>query len=127
MAVLIHHVRYDEFISLVSDGVRDLDGFRAAVDALVEQARPLHYHPILMDLRRATVPPLPEVILVEAVSYLQRVGIGVANRVAFVADPADSVRQERLVVAERIAAVMGMKLRCFGDYGEALDWLCDRS
>jgi hypothetical protein len=80
-----------------------------------------------MDLRRATVPPLPEVILVEAVSYLQRVGIGVANRVAFVADPADSVRQERLAVAERIAAVMGMKLRCFGDYGEALDWLSERS
>ena len=127
MAVLIHHVRYDEFISLVSDGVRDLDGFRAAVDALVEQARPLHYHPILMDLRQAPLGPLPEVLLVEAASYLHRKGIGVKNRAAIVADSADSVRRERLAVAERIAAVMGMNLRCFGDYGEALDWLSERS
>jgi hypothetical protein len=126
VAVLIRHVRYDDFIALSSDGVRDLDGFRQAVDALVQQAGTLHFHPILMDLRRATVPPLPEAILVEAVSYLQRAGIGVANRVAIVADPADQVRRERLEVAERIAAMMGMQLRCFGEYGEALDWLSDR-
>ena len=122
-APLIRHVRYEDFIALVSDGVGDLDGFRLAADTLVRQMGSLHFHHILVDLRRAVIAPLPEALLVEAMSYLRRLGVGVVNRIAFVTDPADWIRSGRVQVAERIAALMEMQLRSFQDYGEALDWL----
>jgi hypothetical protein len=122
---LIRHVRYEDFIALVSDGVGDLNGFRSAADALVRQMGSLHFHHILVDLRRAAIAPIPEAIVVEGISYLSRLGIGVVNRIAFVTDPADEIRTERARVAERVAALMGMHLRSFQDYGDALDWLND--
>ena len=73
----------------------------------------MFFHRILVDLRRAVIAPLPAAILVEAVSYLRRLGVGVVNRGAFVTDPADGVRSERVQEAERIAALMGMHLRSF--------------
>ena len=124
-APLIRHVRYEDFIALVSDGVGNLDGFRLAADTLVRQMGSLHFHHILVDLRRAVIEPLPEALLVEAISYLRRQGVGVLNRVALVTDPADVVRSERAQAAERIAALMGVHLRSFQDYSEALDWLND--
>lgn len=122
---IIRHVRYEDFIALTSDGVGDLNGFRAAADTLVRQMGTLHYHHILVDLRRAVIAPLPEVILVEAVSYLHGLSVGVVNRVAILTDPADEVRSDRVQVAERIAGLMGMHLRGFQEYGAALDWLND--
>jgi hypothetical protein len=122
---LIRHVRYEDFIALVSEGVGDLDGLRLAADTLVQQMGSLHFHHILVDLRRAVIAPIPEALLVEAMSYLRRLGVGVVNRVAFVTDPADGVRSERAQEAERIAALMGMHLHSFQDYSEALDWLND--
>src|SRR5262249_24498252 len=102
-APLIRHVRYEDFIALVSEGVGDLNGFRSAADTLVRQMGTLHHHHILVDLRRAVTPPLPEAVLVEPVSYLHRLGVGVLNRVAFVTDRTDEVRSERVQIAERIA------------------------
>ena len=122
---IIRHVQYADFIALISDGVGDLSGFRSATDTLVRQMGSLHFHHILIDLRHAVIPPLPEAVLVEAVSYLRRVGVGVLNRVAIVTDPADELRSERVQIAERIALLMEMHLRSFQDYSEALDWLND--
>src|SRR5262245_14861435 len=113
---LIRHVRFEDFIALTSDGVGDLNGFRSAADTLVRQMGSLHYHHILVDLRRAAIPPLPEVVLVEAVRYLHGLRIGVLNRVAIVTDPADEVRSERVRIAELIAREMEMQLRGFQDY-----------
>jgi hypothetical protein len=122
---LIRQVRYEDFIALVSDGVGDLSGFRLAADTLVRQMGNLHFHHIMVDLRRAVIAPIPRAILVEAVRYLHRLGVGVVNRVAVVTDSADGVRSERAQEAERIAALMGMHLRSFQDHSEALDWLND--
>jgi hypothetical protein len=122
---LIRHIRYEEFFALISEGAGDLNGFRSAVDMLVRQMGALQHHHILIDLRRAVIAPLPEAILVEAMNYLRSLGVGVLNRVAIVIDPADVVRSDRVQVAERIAQLMGMHVRGFQDYSEALDWLND--
>jgi hypothetical protein len=123
---LIHHVRYDDFVALISGGASDLESFRAAVDALVRQMGSLHFHHVLLDLRRAAIPPLPEAVLVQAMSDLERRGLGVKNKLAIVFDPADEARADRASVAERIALEMGMQLRGFDDYAAALDWLSGR-
>ena len=122
---LIRHVRYEDFIAVLSEGARDLRDFQAAVDTLVRRMGTLHYHHVLVDLRGATLAPLPEAILVEATSYLRRMRLGVWNRIAVVTDPADEARTGRVRSAERIAQLLEMHLRSFQDYREALDWLND--
>jgi hypothetical protein len=77
----------------------------------------------LIDLRHATVPPLPEAVLIEALEHLRRRGLGVLNRLAIVIDRDDDARTLRLVALEQIAATMGMVVRGFGDYAAALKWL----
>jgi hypothetical protein len=122
---LVRHVRYEDFINVISEGACDLSDFRSTADAVVRQMGPLHHHHVLLDVRGAVVGPLPEPLLVEAASYLRRLGLGVLNRVAIVTDPADEVRSERAQIAERIATQLGMHVRSFQDYSEALDWLND--
>ena len=92
---MIRHIRYEEFVALKSEGAGDFDGFLAAVDALVEQMGDVAAHHVLVDLRRATIPPLPEALLARALSHLRGRGLGVKNKVAVVTDPADGVRTDR--------------------------------
>jgi hypothetical protein len=120
---LIRHVRYEDFFALTSAGVRDLADFKAAVDHLLAEMGAPHHHHVLFDLRAATVPPLPEAGLIEAISYLASKGVGEVNKLAIVVDPDDPERPERMEVAERIATLMGLHIRGFDDYGEALDWI----
>jgi hypothetical protein len=122
---LIRHVRYEDFYSLASAGVADLAGFRAEIDALVREMGNPEAHHVLLDLRRATLGPIPESALIEALAELRRRGLGVANRVAIVAEPADVVRWDRAQDAEGIAARAALALRRFSEYDEALDWLSD--
>jgi hypothetical protein len=120
----IRHVRYRDFVELRSDGTGgDLEHFRAQVDALVRQMGPLHAHHIVFDLRDATLPALPSILLVEALEHMRRRGLGVDNKVAIVIDPGDAPRLARMGTAEIGAARMGMELRAFVDYKAALDWL----
>jgi hypothetical protein len=121
----IRHVRYEDFFALISEGVGDLSGFRSAIDTLVGQMGDPHHHHILIDLRHAAIGPLPEVLLVEAMSYLRGKGLGRLNKVALVVDRDDRERRDRAAVFERIALAMEMHLHCFKDYAEALDWLSD--
>ena len=60
---VIRHVRYEEFVALISEGAGDLDGFQAAADALLAQMGGVAAQHVLVDLRRATIPPLPEALL----------------------------------------------------------------
>jgi hypothetical protein len=60
----IRHVRYEDFFAQISEGVGDLSGFRSAIDTLVRQVGDAHYHHVLVDLRQATIKPLPEALLV---------------------------------------------------------------
>src|SRR5262249_28638081 len=120
---LIRHVRYEDFIAVLSGGASDLRDFQETVDTIVRQMGPLHHHHVLVDLRGATIAPLPQVTMVEALNYLRRVGLGVSNRIAFVAGVGDEVRMERLKLAEAITRQMGMHFRAFEAYEEALDWL----
>ena len=85
----------------------------------------LEFHHILMDIRHATLPPLPEALAVQVVTDLKRRGIGVANKVAVVVNPDDEARADRIKLFEAIATHMGVRLRCFVDYGDALDWISD--
>jgi hypothetical protein len=119
----VRHVRYADFIALTSEGAGTLEGFRRAIDELVRDMGTLHAHHVLIDLRHATIPPLPEATLVQALSELQRRGLGVLNRLTIVIDRDDDARTLRLVALEQIAATMGMRLRGFADYGAALEWL----
>ena len=119
----IKHIRYKDFLSLSSEGVGTLDGFRSAVDELVRQMGTFHAHHVLFDLRYAAIPPLPDAILVEAMEYLRRLGLGIANKLAIVVDSDDATRTIRALACERIAEHMGMSLRGFHDYSAALDWL----
>jgi hypothetical protein len=119
----VRHVRYDDFISLSSDGVGDLAGFRRSIDELVRAMGTLHAHHVLFDLRHATIPPLADAILVEAMEYLRRSSLGVANKVAIVVDRDDSARVDRARECERITGHMGMRLRGFADPIAALEWL----
>jgi hypothetical protein len=124
----IHHVRYDDFFRLVSPGVGDLTDFRSAVDHLMGLMGDPQYHHVLIDLRHATVEPIPEVLLVEAMSYLQSWGLGCwANKVAVVVDRDDLARVARAEVLARIAQAMEMRLCSFDDYGRALDWLSEKA
>ena len=59
----------------------DFDGFLAAVDALMEQTKDVTAHHVLVDLSRATIPPLPEALLARALEHLRRRGLGVKNKV----------------------------------------------
>ena len=122
----VRRVRYEDFVALISGGVGDRDGFRAAVDVLRRDMGSVDAHHVLFDLRRATIPPLPEIILVQALEHLRRQGLGVANKVAVVTDPADKVRSDRADAFEAIAAHMLMHVRGFRDYGQALDWLSEQ-
>ena len=121
---MIRHIRYEEFVALKSEGAGDFDGFLAAVDALVEQMGGAAHH-VLVDLRRATIPPLPETLLARALEHLRQRGLGVKNKVAVITDPADGVRTDRADAAEAVAAFLLMQVRSFRDYGAALDWLSE--
>jgi hypothetical protein len=119
----IRHVRYEDFYSLSSEGVGNLESFCRAVDALVQQMGSLTDHHVVLDLRHATIPPIPELLLTQALAELSKRGIGVANKVAIVYDPADDVRAMRFGRGERIADLMGVRLRSFDDTADALEWL----
>ncbi len=80
-------------------------------------------HHVLVDLRRATITPLPEALLARALEHLRRLGLGVNNKVAVVTDLADAVRADRADAAEAVATFLRMQVRSFRDYGAALDWL----
>jgi hypothetical protein len=121
----IRHVSYDNFFALVSEGAGDLAAFRAAVDALARQMGDPRHHPVLVDLRHATLGPLPEPLLVEAMTSLRGKGLGRLNKLAVVVDRDDQRRRARAAVLERIAAIMAMRFRSFEDYAAALDWLSD--
>jgi hypothetical protein len=123
MEPTIRHIRYADFIRLTSDGAGDLERFRAQVDSLAREMGTLHAHHVLFDLRAATLPPLPAILLVEALEHLRRLGLGVDNRVAIVIDPGDRPRLSRMVTTEIAAARMGLEVRAFVDYAAALDWL----
>jgi hypothetical protein len=120
---LIRHVRYVDFFALVGAGAAELGQFRLALDALLREMGPPRHHHVLFDLRGATVGPLPEALLIEAVGELRRRGIGVVNRLAILADPADVVRLDRIQSAEEIAALQGLRIRGFVTHDEALGWL----
>src|SRR5262249_4354825 len=111
----IRQIRYADFVSLISRGAGDMDGLRSAVDALLSQIGDPQVHPVLIDLRRAEIPPMPERVLVEALTYLRRRGLGVANKVAIVTDAADRARSDRADAAEAIATHMLMRVRSFRD------------
>jgi hypothetical protein len=123
MEPTIRHIRYEDFYSLSSDGVGDIESFCRAVDALVAQMGRVNDHHVLLDLRDARIPPLPESLLPRALNELSRRGIGVANKVAVVFDPADSVRGLRMIQGEEIAERMGLRFRSFDDTADALEWL----
>jgi hypothetical protein len=121
---VIRHMRYEEFVALKSEGAGDFDGFLAAVDALrAQMGENVAAQHVLVDLRRATIPPLPEATLARALEHLRRLGLGVKNKVAVVTDPADGVRTDRADAAEAVAAFLRMQVRSFCDYAAALDWL----
>jgi hypothetical protein len=122
---LIRHVRYQDFIALVSDGSSDLDTTKKQFDDLIRSMGTLHAHNVLIDLRRATTGPVPEALLVEITGHMREAGLGVKNRVALVYDPDDELRIDRGEVIERIAALMNMHVFACTDYAEALDWLND--
>jgi hypothetical protein len=122
---VIRHVRYEEFVALKSEGAGDFDGLLAAVDALLAQMGDVAAHHVLVDLRRATIPPLPEALLARALEHLRRQGLGVKNKVAVVTGPADAARTDRVDAAEAVAAFLRMQVRSFRDYGAALDWLSE--
>ena len=122
---VIRHIRYEEFVALKSEGAGDFDGFLAAVDALLAQMGDVAAHHVLVDLRRATIPPLPEALLARALEHLRRRGLGVKNKVAVVTDPGDRARTDRADTAEVVAAFLRMQVRSFRDYGAALDWLSE--
>ena len=122
---VIRHIRYEEFVALISEGAGDLDGFEAAADALLAQMGDVAAQHVLVDLRRATIPPLPEALLARALEYLRHRGVGVKNKVAVVTDPGDRTRSDRADTAEADAAFLRMQVRSFRDYGAALDWLSE--
>ncbi len=122
---VIRHIRYEEFVALKSEGAGDFDGFLAAVNALLAQMGDVAAHHVLVNLRRASIPPLPEATLARALEHMRRWGLGVKNKVAVVTDPADEVRTDRADAAEAVAAFLRMQVRSFRDYADALDWLSE--
>ena len=122
---LIRHVSCADFVALTSEGAGDLDGFQAAVDALLAPMGDVAAPPVLVDLRRATIPPLPEALLARAPEQMRRRGLGVRDKLAVVTDPGDGVRTDRAEAAEAVAALLRMQVRSFRDYGAALDSLSE--
>jgi hypothetical protein len=123
MEPTIRHIRYEDFYSLSSEGFGNLESFCRAVDSLVRQMGSVSAHHIVLDVRHATIPPIPESLLTPALDELWRRGIGVVNKVAIVYDPADDIRATRFVRGEEIAEQMGLRLRSFDDTADALEWL----
>jgi hypothetical protein len=123
MEPTIRHVRYEDFYSLSSEGIGDIESFCRAVDTLVRLMGRVSDHHVVLDLRWATIPPIPESLLTQALNELSRRGIGVANKVAIVYDPADAERATRMVRGEEIAKQIGVRLRSFDDTADALEWL----
>jgi hypothetical protein len=119
----IRHIRYEDFYSLSSDGVGDIESFCRALDVLVAQMGRVRDHHVVLDLRYARIPPIPESLVAQVLNELSRRGIGIDNKVAIVFDPADSVRGLRMIQGEEIAERMGLRLRSFDDTGDALEWL----
>jgi ABC-type lipopolysaccharide export system ATPase subunit len=111
----IRHVRYEDFYSLSSNGVGDIESFCRAVDALVQQMGGVCDHHVLLDLRRATIPPIAVSELTQAIDELARRGIGVVNKVAIVYDAADAARAMVMVRGQDIAVQMGIRLHSFDD------------
>jgi hypothetical protein len=122
----IQHIRFEDFIRWASEGAGDLEGFRSAVDELVDRMGSHQARPVLLDLRYAAIPPLSEAALVRALSELKQRGLGVENKLAIVVDRDDEARVVRALACERTAERMGMRVRGFADYGAALDWLSER-
>jgi hypothetical protein len=83
----------------------------------------LNDHHVLLDLWHATTPPIPQSLLTQALAELSGRGLGVANMVAIVYDPADDVRAMRMVQVEEIAVQMAVRLRSFDDTADVLEWL----
>jgi hypothetical protein len=123
MEPMIRHVRYADFYSLASDGVGDIESFCRAVDALVQRMGHVSDHHVILDLRCATIPPIPESLLTQALEEFWRRGIGVANKVTIVYDSGDAERALRMVRAEEFAVEIGVNLRSFDDTADALEWL----
>ena len=69
---VIRHIRYEEFVALKSEGAGDFDGFLAAVNALLAQMGDVAAHHVLVNLRRASIPPLPEATLARALEHMRR-------------------------------------------------------
>jgi hypothetical protein len=122
----IQHIGFEDFIRLASEGAGDLEGFRSAVDELVDRMGSHHARPVLLHLRYAAIPPLSEAALAQALSELKRRGLGVENKLAIIVDRDDEARVVRALACERIAEQMGMRVRGFADFGAALDWLSTR-
>jgi hypothetical protein len=123
MKPLVRHIRYEDFYSLSTDEVGGIESFCGALDALVAQMGRVRDHHVVVDLRYAKLPPIPESLVAQVLNELSRRGFGVDNKVAVVFDPADSVRGLRMIQGEEIAERMRLRLRSFDDTGDALEWL----
>jgi hypothetical protein len=123
MEPTIRHVRYDDFYSLSSDGIENIESFCRAVDALVAQMGRVRDHHVVLDLRAARSRPIPESLLAQVLNELSRRGFGVDNKVAIVYDPGDAERAMRMIHGEDIAVEIGLKLRSFDNIADALEWL----
>jgi hypothetical protein len=123
----IRHVHYDNFFALISQGVSDLAAFRRAIDQLLAEMGDPAACAIVIDVRTAVLPPLPKMLLVQAMAYLYAQGLGRQNRVALVCDRNDHERRDRAAEIERIAQAMEMRVRSFDDYALALDWLSEKA
>ena len=121
----IRHVHNADFFALASSGVPDLESFRRAVDRLLSEMGSPAHHDILFDLRGAGEAMLPEQMLIQALAELRSRGVGLSNRLAILVDPGDLLRWDRIRQAETIAALTGLSVRLFSEYGEAMDWLSD--
>ena len=123
----IRRVHYDDFFALTSQGVSDLAAFRRAIAQLVAEMGDPAACAIVIDVRTAVLPPLPRMLLVQAMAYLYAQGLGRVNKVALVVDRDDHERRDRAAEIERIAGAMMMRLRSFTDYAAALDWLTEKA
>jgi hypothetical protein len=121
-------IRHVDFFALISQGVGgDLIAFRRAIDQLVAEVGDPAACAIVIDVRTAVLPPIPRLLLVQAMAYLYAQGLGRQSRVALVCDRDDHERRDRAAEIERIALAMEMNLRSFDDYGAALDWLSEKA
>lgn len=119
----VRHVRYEDFIALISGGVGEIANFRTVIDKLVVEMGTLCHHNLLIDLRNAMVSPVPESALSEALTYMHDLGFGVQNKVAVLSSIDDTIRTERMQTAINIGTLLGMDVEHFHDYEQALEWL----